>query len=539
MRQLLLTIVGATPILMAACTGDTGPTGPAGETGGAGTAGDPCSVVDNGDGTFTMTCPGSDPISFGSDEEPTAYTSAELVRGGQLYEKFWAVAGAGADEPTTDHPLYPSFGTQTAGTTWRCKECHGWDYIGRDGAYSDGSHYTGIAGLFPASESVWSAFLTISQDHGYSTLGLADDDIWDLVKFYREGMIDIDTAVSAEGDFLGSASSGEALYNAGVTGFDSSGIASNAPCANCHGSDGTNDNPGGGSGFEEFPGLIANENPSEFLHKVRFGHAGSSMPSIVEINASLQDAVDMGAYSQRLSPILWSTTDPARGGQLYDKFWNVTGVTAVEPTTTHPMYPTLGAKTLSTTWRCKECHGWDYIGDAGRYASGSHYTGIAGLFPATLSKWDVYESIKDDHGYGDAGLTDTDIWDLVSFYDAGMEDLSFILNPDGTFRGTASAGATLYDTTFTCAACHDADGLNVNPPGGSNGAFTNFPGLLSWDNPQEFTHKARFGHPGTTMIKTFDSGSTVDQIGDLGVHSQTLPCAAGPLFWDPVAGACL
>ena len=28
--------------------------------------------------------------------------------------------------------------------TWRCKECHGWDYRGAPGAYSIGSDFTGI-----------------------------------------------------------------------------------------------------------------------------------------------------------------------------------------------------------------------------------------------------------------------------------------------------------------------------------------------------------------------------------------------------------
>ena len=31
--------------------------------------------------------------------------------------------------------------------TWRCKECHGWDYAGKDGAYGSGDHRTGIVGV--------------------------------------------------------------------------------------------------------------------------------------------------------------------------------------------------------------------------------------------------------------------------------------------------------------------------------------------------------------------------------------------------------
>ena len=38
-------------------------------------------------------------------------------------------------------------GKQSGAGTWRCKECHGWDYRGRDGAYGKGGHYTGIKGI--------------------------------------------------------------------------------------------------------------------------------------------------------------------------------------------------------------------------------------------------------------------------------------------------------------------------------------------------------------------------------------------------------
>ncbi len=54
-----------------------------------------------------------------------------ISRGGQLYDKWWAVIEA--DAPKTTHPAYPAAGKKKGSTTWRCKECHGWDYKGRDG----------------------------------------------------------------------------------------------------------------------------------------------------------------------------------------------------------------------------------------------------------------------------------------------------------------------------------------------------------------------------------------------------------------------
>lgn len=68
-----------------------------------------------------------------------------MARGGQLYDNWMAVVEA--DPPKQTHPAYPATGKKKGATTWRCKECHGWDYKGVDGAYAKGSHFTGIKGV--------------------------------------------------------------------------------------------------------------------------------------------------------------------------------------------------------------------------------------------------------------------------------------------------------------------------------------------------------------------------------------------------------
>jgi len=80
--------------------------------------------------------------------DKTKYATADLVRGGLLYDKWWKINGE--PEPTETYAWYPTeVGSQTGSTTWRCKECHGWDYKGNEGAYESGSsHYTGIDGLY-------------------------------------------------------------------------------------------------------------------------------------------------------------------------------------------------------------------------------------------------------------------------------------------------------------------------------------------------------------------------------------------------------
>ncbi|MEE8398927.1 MAG: hypothetical protein V3S89_07965 [Desulfobacterales bacterium] len=278
-------------ISMLGCEGD------AGVDGIAGVDGEPCTMVDNDDGTFTETCPGGESVTFGETDEPEAYANANGVRGGQLYDKWWTVTGA--DAPTATHALYPSFAGKSGADTWRCKECHGWDYIGKDGRYRSGSHYTGIEGLYPASNSVWKAYKIIRDDHGYGDAGLADADVWDLVKFYREELFDIDDILNRDGTFTGTAADGLSLFANGISGWDATGKVTNTACATCHGGDGTSDM---GTGFEEFPGLLSNDNPQEFQHKVLFGHPGSNpaMPQAAAIHASLWDVADLSAYAQTL-----------------------------------------------------------------------------------------------------------------------------------------------------------------------------------------------------------------------------------------------
>ncbi|MDP2660197.1 MAG: hypothetical protein Q8R28_05670, partial [Dehalococcoidia bacterium] len=73
---------------------------------------------------------------------------ASVAKGGRLYDTWWKEA-PGASAPTGDQPLWATQTTNTRkGTdTWRCKECHGWDYGGKDGAYGSGSHKTGFVGV--------------------------------------------------------------------------------------------------------------------------------------------------------------------------------------------------------------------------------------------------------------------------------------------------------------------------------------------------------------------------------------------------------
>ncbi len=227
------------------------------------------------------------PGEGGDGGDPAEFTAANATRGGAMYDKWWAVVGV--DAPTEDHPFWADRPDQdsnarTGRDTWRCKECHGWDYKGVDGAYGGGSHRTGFAGLFGTTASAQEAFDSIKTDHGFGAAGLSDDDIWDLAKFALAGTIDTDDILTGD-SFTGSAA-------AGMTQYESS-------CAACHGAEGLAPPPGAGADYDDFVGLIANENPWEFQHKVRFGQPGTAMPQQVDV-LTLEEVNDLSAYTQTL-----------------------------------------------------------------------------------------------------------------------------------------------------------------------------------------------------------------------------------------------
>ena len=227
--------------------------------------------------------------------EPGVRAEASVAKGGLLYDKFWKVSPAG--EPKDTHPLWakrpdPESNERTGSDTWRCKECHGWDYKGVGGAYAKGSHRTGFEGVLGSTSSAAEIATSLAEAHGYRAAGLSELEIDDLVRFVREALVDTSAWIDENGAFRGDAKRGKQLYL--------KGLGSNKACTVCHGPDGLKAPKGAKPGYADFVGKIAGKNPWEFLHKVRFGQPGSKMPAAVRGGASMQDIVDVGAYAQTL-----------------------------------------------------------------------------------------------------------------------------------------------------------------------------------------------------------------------------------------------
>jgi len=442
--------------------------------------------------------------------------SGSVSEGGRLYDKWWKVANVA--EPSGDQPLWAtqSTNTRSGSTTYRCKECHGWDYKGADGAYGSGSHYTGFTGVFDSRDMSDGDLLAAlngsdSADHDFSAMG--DQALGSLVTFLQEGLVDLRTVIDyeAKASIGGDPVHGEELYG--------------GTCVACHGADGRTIN----FGDEEDPtyvGNVANDNPWEFIHKVRFGQPGTGMTVGFDLGWGLQDVDDILAYAQTLpteAPVAGSATS---GGRLYDKWWVEAGVDA--PTEDNPVWARQETNTRSgsTTWRCKECHGWDYMGVDGAYGSGSHSTGFPGVLNAQEKSVEdllaqLTGGIDPDHDFsvmGEDALTD-----LASFIVAGLIDVSPYINADtkAAIGGDAANGEELFNSI--CAACHGADGRTLNFGDEDDPAYV---GNIANDNPWEFIHKVRVGQPGTGMTVGLDVGWSMQEVVDLLAFAQSLPVEA-------------
>ncbi|WP_455221497.1 c-type cytochrome [Kaarinaea lacus] len=449
---------------------------------------------------------------------------ASAIRGGRLYDKWWEEAGSTA--PATDHPLWdtrdqPTINTRTGADTWRCKECHGWDYKGVDGVYGDmtSSHYTGFPSVIAAQSKqpidVFCAIHSgtgIDADHNFSN-DLSNINILHLTKFLtstdNDGLIDTSVVVNANGSTTGTSTNGQTIYD-GQNGCASS---------NCHGADGT--------AQHEPLGELSIDNPWEVLHKIRFGNPGAIMPAYADSNSNVQlnlsQMADVIAYAQTFdvgtpppgdggtNPPTGSDADIiARGGRLYDNWITETG--AAVPPVDNPTWAlqTTNTRTGADTWRCKECHGWDYKGVFGIYGNtnSSHYTGFGGVFGTEKTEEEIVSYLTTGFIHAPTGATvhnfdsliqPADMAALAKFIKLGTVDTNTYIGPSGIINGSPDNfqnGADLYSfkgfgvVNGNCALCHDLDGK------GEPGVIL---GFVANDNPWETLHKVRFGQPNTAM----------------------------------------
>jgi len=219
-------------------------------------------------------------------------TGTDIVEGARLYDKWYLVMQG--EQPSGDMPIWSRQTTNSRSglDTWRCSECHGWDYLGVEGAYGSGSHMTGFPNVMALSANMSISeivdHLNGSKDPAHDFSKFMDDvNLKKVAAFLKFGTINDQKFI----DPISLRVINENLEN-GKFLFQST-------CVACHGEDGkliifhT-------EGIDEYLGSVANRDPWRFLHRTRFGVAGTNMPIGYDLGWSAEDGRDILAYVQTL-----------------------------------------------------------------------------------------------------------------------------------------------------------------------------------------------------------------------------------------------
>lgn len=233
----------------------------------------------------------------------------------------------------------------------------------------------------------------------------------------------------------------------------------------------------------------------------------------------------------------------SKGGIMFDKFWSTeSGFDQSNANLAQfSAYPDF--------FRCKQCHGWDLLGNTGSYIGRGPKTNRAAVsgvnlyqIAQTKTAQELFDAMKKTTGRRDIAydltqynptsnnttgdqmpnysqiLTDAQIWDIVKFLKEGALDVSQLY--DATYTGTYPTGSAKFANvgkdgnstngksyfTQKCSSCHGADGKTIALEGMTAGKFVR-------SKPNEVQHKVKFGQLGSAMTGTFDI--TLTQMKDL------------------------
>jgi len=243
---------------------------------------------------------------------PTPFEQADPAIGGIMYDRFWS-AEAKFDQNDPNIDIF-----KNNADFFRCKQCHAWDGLGNTGSYIGRAPKTSrpnvaAFNLFEMTQehSAQELFEAMKETAGRRDVAydlsqydpdnnktegdkmpnygqiLSDAQIWDIVKFLKEGMFDVSELY--DGTYTGTYPTGSAAYsNLGLATGDAingNGYYS-VNCAVCHGNDGLRillDDMGVG-GFTRSKAY-------EVQHKVKYGQLGSSMGG--EFDITLDEMRDL------------------------------------------------------------------------------------------------------------------------------------------------------------------------------------------------------------------------------------------------------
>lgn len=230
------------------------------------------------------------------------------------------------------------------------------------------------------------------------------------------------------------------------------------------------------------------------------------------------------------APAAYTAADGILGGAAYSEWWTTdAGGPGAAPATT-------AGKDF---YRCKACHGWDGLGNAGSYANRTGQSTLKSSRPdvsavnlrttmATANYQAMYDLVirtgargidaKDNkHPDFSSVLSTGQVWNIVKFvreewidpsdlYDLQVtgpvmyvdyvQSPPVVVAPTLTYtnigkKGDAAAGTAIY--AAKCAGCHGATGMFQSIEGMSLGEFFR-------TKPHEAWFKAKFGAAGAGMV---------------------------------------
>jgi len=253
----------------------------------------------------------SDEETTNPGTDPVEYTNANGITGGIMYDKFWSTeANFNQSDPNlAKFNQYADF--------FRCKQCHGWDFLGREGSYINRAPKTTRPNIasgnllqIAQSKTPQELFDALKKATGrrdisfdlatynptsnnvegdkmpnYSQI-LTDAQIWTLVKYLKTEAFDVSNLYTAT--YSGTYPTGSTTYsNLGKDGNAANGTTYfTQKCSSCHGTNGTT------ILVENMTvGKFTRSKPNEVWHKVKFGQLGSAMTSTTGI--TLQNMKDL------------------------------------------------------------------------------------------------------------------------------------------------------------------------------------------------------------------------------------------------------
>lgn len=217
--------------------------------------------------------------------------------------------------------------------------------------------------------------------------------------------------------------------------------------------------------------------------------------------------------------------DPISGARIYDNW--ILALDLVPPEGDHPLWDRQDSNTRRgvVTWRCAECHGWDYKGVNGAYGPYSnHYTGFTGLGDAVgASQEEVLTwldgTVNPEHNflyYTNA----TALNDVAAFLRTRQIDTALLIDPDtGAAFGDRRVGRNIF--VDACAACHGDDGDRINFGSAQNPLYL---GDMAVADPWQTLHKIRFGSATSDRMPAYeDEDWSLNMMGNVLAYMQTLP----------------